>query len=370
VSRRSGAGASPASSRLAVLGSALAVPVTLIGALAIITAAASAANLAVQNRVTTMLIYVVLVVGYYSFAGTSGVLSFGHMSFMSVGAYVMALLVIPAGTKAILLPALPHWLGHTTLAFLPAVIVAAACAAVIAAVVSVPMMRLPSLAISLGMFAFLVILYDVESNWTSVTRGQAAMLGLPTSTTPWVAFGGAAVAIALVAAYQASAWGLRVRAAREDHLAASAMGVNVVRARRISLVVSALVIGMGGALYAEQIGVLTPDNFYLDITFLTIAMFVIGGTHSLTGAVAGPVAVSVLNYLLDHLEAGLRIGRLSIPGRPGIAQLGLAVVMLLILIFRPRGLTGGREARLPFPRRRQPPEETQAPRPPEMSNLS
>jgi branched-chain amino acid transport system permease protein len=356
-------------SRRAVRGPALAVPVTLIAALAVITAAASAANLAVQNQVTTMLIYVVLVVGYYSFAGTSGVLSFGHMSFMSVGAYVMAQLVIPAGTKAVLLPALPRLLSHTTLGFLPALLIAAASAAVVALVVSVPMMRLPSLAISLGMFAFLVILYEIESNWTSVTRGQDAMLGLPTSTTRWVAFAGAAVAIALVAAYQESASGLRIRASRDDPLAASAVGVNVVRARRIALVVSAVVIGMGGALYAEQIGVFTPDNFYLDITFLTIAMFVIGGTHSLTGAVAGPVAVSVLNYLLNNLEAGIHIGRLSIPGRPGIAQLGLAVVMLLILIFRPRGLTGGREARLPLPRRR-PAAEAPAERPPEMSNLS
>lgn len=341
-----------AAGRRAILDSRLVVPVTLASTLFIITALSSLANLAVQNQVTTMLVYVILVVGYYSFAGTSGVLSFGHMSFMSVGAYVVALLVIPVGTKALLLPALPKALEHTTLAFLPAVVIAALCVGLIAVVVSIPMMRLPSLAISLGMFAFLVILYEVESNWTSITRGQDAMLGLPTSTNRWVACTGAIVAIGVVFLYQESAFGLRIRASREDPVAAAAIGVNVARERRIALVVSAMVIGMGGALYAEQIGVFTPDNFYLDITFLTIAMFVIGGTHSLTGAVVGPVAVSVLNYLLDNLESGIKIGPLSVPGRPGIAQLGLAVVMLLILIFRPRGLTGGRELRLAIPHRR------------------
>jgi branched-chain amino acid transport system permease protein len=355
--------------RRAIADPRAAVPVTLIAVLCAITALASVTDLAIENRVTTMLIYVVLVVGYYSFAGTSGVLSFGHMSFMSAGAYVTALLVIPAATKQELLPALPRFIGHTTLGLGPALVIAALCAALIGLVVSIPMMRLPSLAISLGMFAFLVILYEVESNWTSITRGQDAMLGLPTFTSPWIACAGAGAAIVVVSVFQESSAGLRVRAAREDPLAASAVGINVTRARRIALVVSAFVIGMGGALYAEQIGVFTPDNFYLDITFLTIAMFVIGGTHSLTGAVAGPVAVSLLNYLLDNLESGVKVGPLTVPGRPGIAQLGLAVVMLLILIYRPRGLTGGRELRLSIPRRRRPAGSADAPPASQLSNL-
>ena len=73
----------------------------------------------IQREVTQMLVYVVLVVGYYIFAGNSGVLSFGHMSFMAVGAYVTALLTIPPVLKDVVVPDLPEFLAEVHLARLP-----------------------------------------------------------------------------------------------------------------------------------------------------------------------------------------------------------------------------------------------------------
>jgi branched-chain amino acid transport system permease protein len=112
--------------------------------------------------------------------------------------------------------------------------------------------------------------------------------------------------------------------------------VNVVRERRISLVISGGLIGAVGVIYAQYLGVFTPNDFYLDLTFLTIAMLVIGGTKSMTGAVIGPVLVAVLTYVLQQGE--------SVTG-PGLYQIGLAVVMVLVLVFRPSGLTNGKEVK-------------------------
>jgi branched-chain amino acid transport system permease protein len=124
---------------------------------------------------------------------------------------------------------------------------------------------------------------------------------------------------------------------------------------------------MGGFVYGQFLGTFNPDAFYLNVTFLTIAMLVVGGLRSLAGAVVGTVIVTVVGEILRRLEEGASLGPLSIPSRPGLREGGLALMMLLILVFRPSGLTGGRE--LPWPgavlprlrarsRRREPAEPT------------
>lgn len=316
---------------------ALAVP------LALIVLAASWSSPVLQRETTTMLINVVLVVGFFFFAGNAGILSFGHMSFMAIGAYAGALLTIPALQKGFLLPDLPAWLATAELGSLPAALLASAAAAAFALLVAIPLMRLPGLAISLAMFAVLVIVHDVTSNWTAVTRGRQSMIGVPTNTTMTVALVGALVTIAAAYAFKETKTGLRVRASREDEVAARSIGVNLARDRGIAFVLSAFFIGLGGFLYAQFLGVFNPDAFYLNITFIVIAMLVVGGTKSVAGAVVGPVAVSVLTYGLRQAEKGFDLGVFKVPGRPGLQEVGLALAMLLILLFRPRGITSGRE---------------------------
>jgi branched-chain amino acid transport system permease protein len=117
----------------------------------------------------------------------------------------------------------------------------------------------------------------------------------------------------------------------------------VVRVRLIAFVCSAFLVGMGGALYAHFLGVLTTDAFYLVLTFVTLSMLVVGGIGSLTGAVVGTVAVTVI---VETLRAGERgVGDFALPG--GSQEIGLGLVMALILIFRPTGLARNRELRLP-----------------------
>jgi len=322
---------------------ALAVP------LALIVLAASSGSPVLQRETTTMLINVVLVVGFFFFAGNTGILSFGHMSFMAIGAYAGALLTVPVIQKAFLLPDLPSWLGTTEFTSLPAALIASAIAALFAAFIAIPLMRLPGLAISLAMFAVLVIVHDVISNWDALTRGRQSMIGVPTNTTMTVALAGALVTIAAAYAFKETKTGLRVRASREDEIAARSIGVNLARDRGIAFILSAFFIGLGGFLYAQFLGVFNPDAFYLNVTFIVIAMLVVGGTKSVAGAVIGPVAVSVLSYGLRQIERGADLGVVRVPARPGLQEVGLALAMLLILWFRPRGITGGKE--ITWPRR-------------------
>lgn len=288
-----------------------------------------------QREVTLMMVYVVLVVGLYTFAGNSGVLSFGHMSFMAIGAYSAAILTIPVIQKGVLLPDLPGALADLHLATIPAALVVGVFTAIVAGVIAFPIVRIPPLASALAMFAVLVIVHEVASNWEEVTRGSSTMIGVPTNTTLETGLLWASLAIVVAYLHQRSSAGLRLRASREDEYAARAVGVSVTRERAIAFVLSGFIIGIGGFLYAQFQGAFNPKDFYIAITFLTIAMLVIGGSKSLAGAVVGAVSVTLLSNLFDSIETSA--------DRPGLSATLLAVFLIGGLILRPQGLTAGRE---------------------------
>ncbi|MGH3042451.1 MAG: branched-chain amino acid ABC transporter permease, partial [Gaiellaceae bacterium] len=109
---------------------------------------------------------------------------------------------------------------------------------------------------------------------------------------------------------------------------------------------------------AQTLGLVTPDAFFLAITFLTLAMLVVGGISSLSGAVVGTIAISALAEILRRFEQGIDIGPVTADAPSGLREVGFAAVMLLILVLRPTGIVGGRELAFPSlgtPLRRAPP---------------
>ena len=326
---------------------ALALAGTLVAALALVIALATLLPASDQRFLNRAMIELLVVVGLYIFIGNSGVLSFGHIGFMAIGAYVTAWLVIPPETKKLLLPDLPAFLTNVHWAPEVGVLVGGLVAAALALVVAVPLMRLSGISASIATFALLAIVNAVTSNWTAMTGGQASLYGLPAYRGNFVALAWVAVAIVGAAVYQASGSGFRLQGSREDEVAARAAGVNVLRERLVAFVISAFFVGVAGGLYAHYLGVVVAKEFYLKWTFITVAMLVIGGMRSLTGAVVGVAVVSVISEFLRRAERGIDLGIFQVPGRPGIQEVLLALAMLLILIYRPRGITGGREMPLP-----------------------
>ena len=298
--------------------------------------------------VVGMVINLILVVGLYTFVGVSGVFSFGHAAFMAIGAYAGAIFVIPPETKEFVIPDLPGFLARVHLDTLPATVAAGGIAALVALVLSVPLARLSGLTAGLATFAVLSIVNVVARNWQQVTHGTSGVSGIPTATTLWGALGWALVAMAAAWMFQRSRIGLRLRASREDEAAARAIGVSVARERTFALVLSAFFAGVAGALYGMFIGSFNPDAFFLNITFLMVVMLVIGGMTSLAGAVSGTIVISALSELLRRVESGFDLGPFELAAKPGLRDVGLALLMLVILIFRPGGLTGGRELAWPF----------------------
>lgn len=325
------------------LAASLLLALILVVAVWLFTAFAMQLSGGTQRVATDAMIKLTIVVGMYIFIGNSGLMSFGHISFLGIGAYSAAWLTIPPSIKSSLMPGLPSWVA--TLQLQPGV--SAACggllAALVALVFGLPLTRLAGIAASIGTFALLVIFYAIFSNWTSVTGGQGSLYGLPPFTSLTTAAAVGSLAIVAAALYQASSSGFRLRGSREDSVAAKASGIDIRRERLIAFVVSAFFVGVAGALYAHFLTVVVANEFYLKLTFITVAMLVIGGMRSLTGAVTGVAFVAALSELLRQTERGFDLGFVVVGGRLGLQEVGLAAAMLLVLVFRPRGITGGRE---------------------------
>jgi branched-subunit amino acid ABC-type transport system permease component len=302
----------------------------------------------VQSKGILMLINLVFVLGLYVFVGNSGVLSFGHASFMALGAYTSALITAEVHIKHTLLPNLPGWLLNAHVATIPATLLAAAVAAAFALTIGGPLMRLTGLAAGIATLAMLQIVYTVITQWVDLTGGLTAINQIPTDTGIYTALVWALIVMAVVYLVQESPLGLRLRGSREDELAARSVGIGVVGERLAAFVASAAIVGIAGALYAHFLGSITADLFYFQITFLTIAMLVVGGINSLSGAVIGTVFISVLQEGLRRLEVGPNIGFWNLPASPGLTEVGLALVMLATLLLRPGGITGSREIVWPF----------------------
>ncbi len=296
--------------------------------------------------VISALISVATVVAIYVFVGNSGVLSFGHISFFAVGVWAAGVLSVPVEEKPATMPYLFHFLGSRTVGNVPSLLIAAVVGGVFALVVGLPLMRLSGLAAGIATFAVLGITNNLLRYYEKIGPGLNTFSSVPETTGLLQATVGALLVIVAAFAYQRSRLGRQLRATREDPAAARAVGVSIYRQRLASFALSGFLAGLAGGLYIHFIPI-NVDAVYLDLTFITLAMLVIGGTSSLWGAVVGALFVSGLDSLLAEMEGGLTILGRTIDLPEGSRIVVVSAVMALVLIVRPSGLTGGREFSLP-----------------------
>ena len=264
----------------------------------------------------------------FSYAGQ---VSLGHAAFVGLGAYACAFCTVRL-----------EW------PWLLAFAASGALAALGGLVLALPSLRLKGhyLAMATLGFGLLMSLAFVEAE--PVTGGVDGFGGIPfpavgplqirtAASLYWLVW--AMVGIALVAAFNVTSMrpGRAMRALHGSELGAQACGVDIVGVKVRTFVMSALLAGLAGALYASVVGFVSPSVFTLTASITFLAMTVVGGTSSL----AGPLAAAVLLTLVQYLDA-------LIPGIPSeTAQTlqsyqediyGLAIV--LVVVFAPGGLAG------------------------------
>jgi branched-chain amino acid transport system permease protein len=320
--------------------------VLVLGAMALGALASSSTEIYFINA----LVAVSVVVALYLFVGNSGVLSFGHISFVAVGAWAAGVLSVPVAEKPATMPYLFGFLKDAEVGNIASLAIAAAVGCVFALLAGLPLMRLSGLAAGIATFAVLEITSNILRYYEKIGPGLNVFSSVPETTDIVQAGLAALVAIAVAFAYQRSRFGRQLRATREDAAAARAVGISVYRQRLIAFGLSGAVAGLAGGLYVHLLP-LNVDFVYLDLTFITLAMLVVGGMTSLWGAVVGALAVSGLDSLLAEAENGLTVAGVTIDLPAGTRLVVVGVLMAAVLIIRPGGLTGGRELSLPGRRR-------------------
>jgi len=320
----------------------LAAPVLLLVAVAAVGSLTTAAR---QLEFENALVKAAIVIALYVFIGNSGVVSFGQVSFVAVGAYLSGLLTLEVTQKSFVLPNLIPILRDHHVGTPLSLVLAAAAGGLYAFVVGLPLMRLSGLPAGIATFAVLGITYNVLRYWEKIGPAAQAIPLVPESGV-WTLMTGAVITAIVAFAYQLSRFGRRLRATREDAAAAQASGIHVYRERLVAFTLSGALAGFAGGLLVHELGSITTDQVYLELTFITLAMLVVGGVGSLWGAVVGALLISGLDSLLGDAENTIHVGfRLTLPDGTRLVTLG--AVMALVLILRPSGLTRGREFGLP-----------------------
>ncbi len=311
-----------------------------------------------ERAATLFCVNLCAVLAFQTFSGNSGVVSFGHTAFMGIGAYVSAWITMPPSMLRATLPNLPAWLGGYEAPTLIALAVVAVVGAVVALIVGLPVARLSGASAAIATLGLLIIVYSVLAGARDFTRGNQAFYGIPRTTDIWVA-GTAAFAFILAARlFRDSRVGLCLRAVRDDETAATASGLDPVRLRLAAWTLSGAMGAVAGALYGHMLGAFTPRDFSFDLAFGLVAMMIVGGMGTVTGALSGVALVMALQEGLQRLEGGFAIGPFTTPQLFGLPVVGASLAILIVLLYRPAGLFGLRELSLPdrfFARRPAPP---------------
>jgi len=296
----------------------------------------------IQVYFINSLVFASIVVALYVFVGNSGVLSFGHISFVAVGAWTAGVLSVPVSEKPAIMPNLFSFLEDTTVGNVPSLLFAALVGGVYALVVGLPLMRLSGLAAGIATFAVLEITNNVLRYYEKIGPGVNTFSSVPETTGLLQATLAAMVVVVVAYAYQRSRYGRLLRASREDAAAARSVGVSIFSQRLVAFALSGALAGFAGGLYIHLLP-LSTDSIYLELTFFTLAMLVVGGMTSLWGAVVGALAVTGLDSFLAEAENGIDVLGIQIDLPSGTRIIVVGALMALVLIVHPSGLTGGRE---------------------------
>jgi branched-chain amino acid transport system permease protein len=300
----------------------------------------------VQRVVIGLAISIILVVSLNLSNGYTGVFSLGQIGFMAIGAYAAAILTLPVSQKRVNLPDLPSWLSGVQMPFLPATLIAGLLAMAIALLVGLSLMRLSGPYVAVATMGFLVIVQVILVNWDTLTRGARTFSGVPQYTTLEWAWAWAFVAIYVVWRLGQSAYGRRMKAGRDNEIAAQALGISIMRSRLLAFCISAFFTAVAGSLWAHFIMSFSPKSFYFAETFSVITMLVVGGMGSVSGSIVGAVMITGLSEFLRNAERGVNLGFMIVPPVYGASQIVMAVIFILVIIFRPKGLLGDQEINL------------------------
>jgi len=284
-------------------------------------------------------ISVILAVSLNIVNGFTGQFSLGHAGFMAVGGYVAAVIAMAMSGSQIAF--LPEALSDALL-FLGATIVGGLAAAFIGLLVGLPSLRLRGDYLAIVTLGAGEIIRVFLENLHSL-GGATGLNNIPPYTSTFWIFLWAFVVVLVARRILDSTHGRALLAVREDELAAEAMGVNTTRYKVQAFVIAAFFAGVAGSLFGHYLQLLSPKEFTWVKSFEVVAMVVLGGLGSISGAVIAAIVLTILPEALRPLQDYTGVD---------FRMVIYASLLLVMMLVRPQGLLGRREIWDLFPGKR------------------
>jgi branched-chain amino acid transport system permease protein len=266
--------------------------------------------------------------------GLAGQFSIGHAGFMAVGGYTAAYLTVYHGKQIASLVGSSVFdpLGSSVV-MVPSLLAGALAAAVAGLLVGIPSLRLKGDYLAIVTLGFGEIIRVVILNIPAVGGATGFTDALPITNVFWI-FAMAILTIVITRNIAGSTFGRALFAIRSDEIAAEAMGINTTRYKVQAFVISAALAGIAGGLSGQLFAnPLNPQNLNFVKSIEVIVMIVLGGIGSITGAVLGATTLTILPEALRSFDQEF----------PGLRMVIYALLLILLMIFRPQGLLGRRE---------------------------
>ena len=337
-----------------------------------------ASNGNVQMLITVLkkgAIYALVCVSMNLLNGFTCLFSLGQAGFMLIGAYAYAIFAIPAdqhsavyqyfdgGAIQFSIPeVLGNVLGKNGGAFLGAlicIIIAGCVAAIFAALIGIPVLRLKSDYLAIATLGFAEIIRAVFQ-WNGlgkITNGSNLLRKYTNFNDIQIQVGGtifklgtlfpffiATLSILIIVLLVTSSYGRAFKSIRDDEVAAEAMGINLFRHKMYAFIVSSFFAGVGGALLAMFQTTVQAAAFKTAMTYEILLMVVIGGIGSISGScIAAFLYIACSEWWLRFLDGGKLFG-MSVPFfRDGFRKVVFSVIIMIIVLFFRKGIMGDKE---------------------------
>jgi branched-chain amino acid transport system permease protein len=271
-------------------------------------------------------IYIILSVSLNLALGYTGLLNLGHIAFFGIGAYTSALLTL------------------NNVPFPLAFLIAGLFASIFGFLLVGATNKLKGDYMALATLGFTFVVYSLFLNLRSITRGPLGLPGIPdpaflgftiSTNLEYLIFVSIISAVTVYIIYRIviSPFGRLLQATRDDEIGLRVLGKNTFKLKYVAMMVSAFFAGIAGSLFAHYITFIDPTTFYLNELILVLTIVIVGGIASLKGSVIAPVIIITIPELLRFLDLPS-----SVIGP--FRQIAYATLLLVILLYRPRGLFG------------------------------
>lgn len=293
-------------------------------------------------------IYAVVAVAMNLLTGFTGLFSLGQAGFMALGAYTTAILTIPVEMRANVyyVNGIAPWLENVHLPMIPALILGGLVAAVFAALIGFPILRLKSdyLAIATLGFAEIIRAFLASPALETITNGSFGLNNIPAFKNIFQPVIIAAICIGLMLLLINSSYGRAFKAIREDDIAAESMGINLFKHKQLAFIISSFFTGIAGGLLGIYMRSIDTKTFQVTLTYNILLIVVLGGIGSVTGSIIGSFLINGGQEWLRFFDEPLTIGGVSIPlFRTGFRMVIYSLLLMIVVLFWRRGIMGTSE---------------------------